>query len=226
MIRMNSSMMPPQKVNLISLRDLVSQRLFPNRAVQPSVGPFANQPELCTKAKKMIAGSSFLNKLITERSTSKKKNPIQLIGVSNFIENQNVQHGSSSNAIQGAQRPQIANQSNCIVPNRSQGPQNSFFGRKDAEEQGNNPQMKKFSFFSNQEREKPEEFNKAKFGQDPFATNSSNLLEKLKPKKLKILLKTGSGKPSEVPLYRDSDLGLAYSYQVQSKGMVSQFDIE
>ena len=195
-----------------SLRDILSQRLLPNFNAQPMFLALGrkNGNEKTTKEKKPAAGHSLLNKMITERSTSKKKNAIQ---IQYCQQKADAKDGPSS----------LFQQPSAVVHPaglRTNNQNTSFFGNFEKNNEGQPFSSGQGPFFGKAAGAKKEGIDLRYLGNDPFASSTANLMNSLKPKKLKITLNQAKGTFREETLYRDTDLGLACSMQIQPKGMV------
>lgn len=213
---MNAPVVKQPNVDISSLRSLLSQKLLPGMYCEPKQGQMIRLAQRCTKEKRLASTDSFLNKAITERSTSKKKNTMQIACSSGFKEDELDRSISFQPTNTTTPEPQIQ-QFTAVKPHK---PSGNFFANENNPQKDKQPQSRGFSFFGKQDREKQGFLRFGSFNADPFSTNAANLIEKLKPKRLKIVLRTDKGQTREERLYRDSDLGVACSFQTHPQGMV------
>lgn len=203
--------------DLEALRIALAKKMFINQRKPVAHLFLTDKSDIQTKEKKQVREKSFLNKIITERSTSKKDKFEQqrFFQMKEEIPKEKRRSSlfeTSSNA-NGDKSDEMA----CAGVK----PTTSFFARLEQTRKQASDKVSEFSFFGRKLAEGGATGKREDEAKNYFMSSTEALAESIKPKRFKIKLICSNKEERELRLYKDTELGLACSFQVNPKGMVS-----
>lgn len=204
--------------DLEALRAALAKKIRFNPERKLRLQPFAEDKlEVQTKEKKQAQPKSFLNKIVTERSTSKKKQCdlhhfMHAKQDKQFEKRKNSLFETSSNADANATGGNLYPETK---------PATSFFAKLEQSRIQEGQNGVELSFFGRKLNDQKPAVGESDNVKSYFMSSSEALAERLKPKKFKIKLMGSNAVEREMRLYKDTEIGLACSFQCVPKGMVN-----